>query len=260
MTITETTHAQLDRITDEQKKEMRAKIEQQAGTPYHRTILAIFRDGDRAIAGFNVDAADAEAEVRSLRAELDDSERKAVALSKERYRAEDKLERVFSWLQSYAKELSARGSLDNGSPEKSVEGARAAIVVREAAKQLQSALDLPETPVERGIRIHEAIEKSLLKSMGNLTMEEASHAIQQHAPWNGKATCDVPEGESEAAVVVIGAIEQALAKYYKQAAENWGAVAKLRRKDHTHLPVLDGEDGKLHQNERSTPSPEDGKS
>lgn len=33
--------------------------------------------------------------------------------------------------------------------------------------------------------------QKLLHCMGDLTIEEASLAIQQHSPWNGRSVCDV---------------------------------------------------------------------
>jgi hypothetical protein len=50
------------------------------------------------------------------------------------------IEEIHRWMMTYARELSQRGQLDNTSPKAGVEGARAAIVVREAADQMKKAL------------------------------------------------------------------------------------------------------------------------
>jgi hypothetical protein len=49
MTISDVMHEMLDKVTDEEKKQLREKIEQGAGSPYHRTLLAMFRDYEREI-------------------------------------------------------------------------------------------------------------------------------------------------------------------------------------------------------------------
>lgn len=49
------------------------------------------------------------------------------------------IEDAHNWLLLYANELSKRGRLDDGSPTASADGARAALIVREAAKQMKNS-------------------------------------------------------------------------------------------------------------------------
>jgi hypothetical protein len=191
MTITDTMHKMLDEVTDEEKKELRAKIEQQAGSPYHRTLLAMLRDLERENEKLDGIVGEERAARQSETNRADASERKAVALNKERHRVHDV---VSAWLESYAKEVSRRGQ-DEGSPRAVTEAARAALVVRETARQFAKAF--PVSPLVLGTLIHEQAEQlaKLLHCMGDLTLEEASRQIQQHSPWNGKDRCNIQRSE-----------------------------------------------------------------